>query len=147
MDETIRFEIVTPARLMLTEDVPLVVLPGDGGNFGVLPRHAPLLSSLRPGIIETYAIETFGSKMKVTRQIFIETGFAEVTPERCTVMAEEAIPVQDITRDYAEERLKRATDALMVAETFGVRIGAERELRAAEAMSEALDAYERSGLS
>lgn len=142
MDETIRFEIVTPARLMLAEDVPLVVLPGEGGNFGVLPRHAPLLSSLRPGTIETY-----DSKMKVTRQIFIETGFAEVTPERCTVMAEEAIPVHEITRDYAEERLKRATDALMVAETFGVRIGAERELRAAEAMSEALDAYERSGLS
>ncbi|MCW5700132.1 MAG: ATP synthase F1 subunit epsilon [Rhodospirillales bacterium] len=139
MEETIRFEIVTPAKLMLSEEVPLVVLPGEQGHFGVLPRHAPLLSSLRPGTIEIY-----DGKMKITQQIFVETGFVEVTPERCTVLAEEAIPVQEITRDFAEERLKRASDALMVADTFGVRVGAERELRAAEAMCEAVDMMEKS---
>ncbi len=138
MDETVLFEIVTPAKLMLSQQVPLVVLPGEGGNFGVLPRHTPLLSSLRPGTIELY-----DAKMKVTEQIFVEGGFADVTPERCTVLAEEAIPVREITRDDAEERLKRATDALLIADTFGVRLGAERELRAAEAMCEALDAYEK----
>jgi F-type H+-transporting ATPase subunit epsilon len=138
MEETILFEIVTPAKLMLSQQVPLVVLPGEGGNFGVLPRHAPLLSSLRPGTIEIY-----DGKMKVTEQIFVEAGFADVTPERCTVLAEEAIPVREITRDVADERLKRATDALLLADTFGLRIGAERELRAAEAMTEALDAYEK----
>lgn len=139
MDEKILFEIVTPAKLFLSDEVHLVVLPGEGGNFGVLPRHAPLLSSLRPGTIEIH-----DAKMKVTSQIFVEQGFVDVTPERCTVLAEEAIPVGEITRDFAEERLKRATDALMVADTFGVRIGAERELRAAEAMTEAVDAYEKS---
>lgn len=139
MEETILFEIVTPSQLMLSEQVYLVVLPGEDGNLGVLPRHSPLLSSLRPGTIEIY-----DPKMKVQKQIFVEQGFADVTPERCTVLAEEAIAVQDITRDFADERLKRATDALLVAETFGVRVGAERELRAAEAMSEALDLYEKS---
>lgn len=138
MDEQILFEIVTPAKLFLSQEVHLVVLPGEGGNFGVLPRHAPLLSSLRPGTIEIH-----DEKLRVIEQIFVEQGFVDVTPERCTVLAEEAIPVREITRDFADERLKRATDALMVADTFGVRIGAERELRAAEAMTEAVDAYEK----
>jgi F-type H+-transporting ATPase subunit epsilon len=138
MAETILLEIVTPARLMMSQPVHMVVLPGDSGCFGVLPRHVPLLSSLRPGTIEIYS-----EAMKVTEQIFVESGFADVTPQRVTVLAEEAIPVRDITRDDAEERLKRATDALLVADTFGVRIGAERELRAAEAMCEAIDTYEK----
>ena len=52
MDETLLFEIVTPAKLMLSREVHLVVVPGEGGNIGILPRHAPLLASLRPGTID-----------------------------------------------------------------------------------------------
>ena len=139
MDETILFEIVTPAKLTLSQEVHLVVVPGEGGNIGILPRHAPLLSSLRPGTIDIH-----DQKMKVVDKIFVEQGFVDVTPERCTVLAEEAIPVREITRDFAEQRLKRATDKLMVADTFGERSGAEQELREAEAMIEAIDAYEKS---
>ncbi|TVR97623.1 MAG: ATP synthase F1 subunit epsilon [Rhodospirillales bacterium] len=138
MAETILLEIVTPVRLMRAQEVHLAVLPGEGGNLGVLPQHAPLLSSLRPGTIDIH-----DDRMKVVDQIFVEQGFVDVTPERCTVLAEEAIPVSDIGRDYAEERLKRATDALMIAETFGARQGAERELRVAEAMVAAVDAYHK----
>lgn len=136
--ETILLEIVTPVRLMRSESVHLAVLPGESGNLGVLPRHAPLLSSLRPGTIDIH-----DERMKVVDQIFVEQGFVDVIPERCTVLAEVAIPMKDISRDYAEERLKRATDALMVAETFGARQGAERELRAAEAMTAAVDEYQK----
>ena len=139
MDETILFEIVTPAKLMMAEHVHLVVVPGEGGNLGILPRHAPLLASLRPGTIDIH-----DQKMKVVDKIFVEQGFVDVTPERCTVLAEVAIPVREITRDFAEDRLKRATDKLMVADTFGERSGAEQELREAEAMIEAIDAYEKS---
>lgn len=137
MDQTIHFEIVTPAKLFLAKDVYLVVLPGEDGDLGVLSQHAPVLTSLRPG-----TIEILDERLKLTHQIFVEQGFADVTPDHCTVLAEEAIYVRDITRDDAEERLKRATDQLLVADTFGVRLGAERELRAAEAMCDALDAYE-----
>jgi len=138
MSDTFVFEIVTPARPMLSKDVELVVIPGGGGNFGVLPGHAHMLSTLRPG-----SIEIRDKNLKVLDQIFVEGGFAEVTPERCTVLAEEALPVRDITRDDAEARLKRAHDALMVADTFGVRITAERDLRAAEAMVEAVEQYDK----
>ena len=138
MDETVLFEIVTPTKLMVSQEVYLVVVPGEGGNIGILPRHAPLLSSLRPGTIDIH-----DEKMKVIDKIFVEQGFVDVTPERCTVLAEEAIPVREITRDFAEERLKRATDKLMSAESAGERSGAEQELKEAEAMIEAVDAYER----
>jgi F-type H+-transporting ATPase subunit epsilon len=138
MADTFQFEIVTPAASMLSQSAELVILPGGAGNFGVLPGHAPLLSTLRPGTIEIR-----DRSLKVLEQIFVEGGFAEVTPERCTILAEEALPVRDISRDDAEARLKRAHDALMVAETLGVRLSAEQDVRAAEAMCEAIDACEK----
>ncbi len=139
MAEKFLFEIVTPGRMMRSDEADLVVIPGGAGNLGVLPGHSPILSTLRPGVIEI-----MDKNYKVLDQIFVEEGFAEVTPERCTVLAEEAVRVDEITRDQAEARLKHAHDALLGADTPGARLGAERELRAAEAMCEALDAYEAS---
>jgi F-type H+-transporting ATPase subunit epsilon len=139
MADTFLFEIVTPAEPLFSDQVELAVIPGAGGNFGVLPGHAPMLSTLRPGVIE---IRDKG--LGIHDQIFVDGGFAEVTPERTTVLAEEAIPVSDLSREFAEERLKRAHDALMVADTLGIRLVAERDLKAAEAMVEAYEAYERS---
>jgi F-type H+-transporting ATPase subunit epsilon len=140
MADTFVFEIVTPGRMMLSRPAEMVVIPGEAGNFGVLPGHSPMLSTLRPGTVEIRE-----QNLKILDQIFVEQGFAEVTTERCTVLAEEAIPVKEITRDEAEDRLKRAHDTLMSADTPGLRLGAERELRAAEAMLAALDAYEKGG--
>lgn len=140
MADTFVFEIVTPGRMMLSQPAEMVVIPGEAGNFGVLPGHSPMLSTLRPGTIEIRE-----QNLKIRDQIFVEQGFAEVTTDRCTVLAEEAIPVKQITRDAAEDRLKLAHDALMAADSPGVRLGAERELRAAEAMLAALDAYEKGG--
>lgn len=138
MADTFQFEIVTPAAPMLSQSAELVIIPGAAGNFGVMPGHAPTLSAVRPGTIEIR-----DRSLKVLEQIFVEGGFAEVTPERCTILAEKALPVREITRDEAETRLKRAHDALMLADTFGVRTTAERDVRAAEAMVQALDDYEK----
>jgi F-type H+-transporting ATPase subunit epsilon len=141
MAETFQFEIVTPAKPTLDEAVELVILPGGAGDFGVLPGHAALLSTLRPGTIEIR-----DKSLKVLKQFFVEGGFAEVTPERCTVLAEEAMPVAEIERDDAEARLKRAHDALMLANTLNVRTEAERDVRAAEAMLAAVESYEKGPL-
>jgi F-type H+-transporting ATPase subunit epsilon len=141
MAETFKFEIVTPAKPLLAEDAELVIIPGAAGDFGVLPGHAPLLSTLRPGTIEIR-----DKSMKVLQRFFVEGGFAEVTPERCSILAEEALPVSQIGRDEAEARLKRAHDALMLATTLGVRTETERDVRAAEAMLAAVDAYESGAL-
>ena len=72
MAERVQFELVTPERLLLSDMVEMVVVPGTEGNFGVLPGHAPLISTIRPGMIEIYEGQT------VTRQIFVVSGIAEV---------------------------------------------------------------------
>lgn len=136
MADTFKFELVTPAQPLVSQPAELVIIPGAGGNFGVLPGHAPLLSTLRPGVIEIR-----DKALAVLDQYFVDGGFAEVTPERTTVLAEEAIRVRDIDREDAEARLKRAHDALAAADTLGIRLEAERDLKTAEAMVAAYDAY------
>ena len=100
MAERVQFELVTPERLLLSEMVEMVVVPGTEGNFGVLPGHAPLISSIRPGTIDVYEGQT------VTRRIFIVSGIAEVTPERCTVLADEALPPDELDRSAIEAELQ-----------------------------------------
>ena len=98
MDGKIQFELVSPERLILSEPVGMVVVPGSEGNFGVLPGHALFISTVRPGIIDVYA----DGMPAITERIFIAGGFAEVTPERCTVLADEAAPLGSLDRAQIE---------------------------------------------
>jgi F-type H+-transporting ATPase subunit epsilon len=100
MADRVQFELVTPERLLLSEMVEMVVVPGTEGNFGVLPGHAPLISSIRPGTIDVYEGQT------ITRRIFVISGIAEVTPERCTVLADEALPPDELDRGAIEAELQ-----------------------------------------
>ena len=100
MPDQVQFELVTPERLLLSEAVEMVVVPGTEGNFGVLPGHALLISTIRPGTIEVY------EGQQVTRRIFVVGGFAEVTPERCTVLADEAAPAEELDRAAIEAELQ-----------------------------------------
>ncbi len=129
MTEKVPFELVTPERVVFAEEADMVVVPGGDGDFGVLPGHAPLLSTVRPGTVEVYEGD------RVTMRIFVSGGFAEVADGRCTVLADEAVPASEIDRADADERLKRAQEAHREAapEGPGGR-EADNELRAAEAM-------------
>jgi len=100
MADRVEFELVTPERLLLSEMVEMVVVPGTEGNFGVLPGHAPLISTVRPGMIEIYQGQT------VIRRVFVVSGIAEVTPERCTVLADEAISPDTLDRGAIEADLR-----------------------------------------
>src|SRR5215469_7698653 len=100
MAERVQFELVTPERLVLSEAVDMVVVPGTEGNFGVLPGHALFISTIRPGTVQVYEGST------VTHRIFLAGGFAEVTPERCTVLAEEAVPAETLDRSAIEAELR-----------------------------------------
>jgi len=128
MAEAFSFELVSPEKLLLSDDVEMVVVPGAEGDFGVLVGHAPLISSLRPGVIDTYNGD------KVEKRIFVVGGFAEVTGERCTVLAEEAMPVDDIDAFAVEERIKAANKAISEADNDTARTAAESELAVVEAM-------------
>src|SRR5437870_13696549 len=98
----VQFELVSPERLILSTEVEMVVVPGTEGNFGVLPGHAPLISTIRPGTIDIY------EGGAVTERIFIVSGIAEVTPERCTVLADEAMAPDSLDRAAIEAELQTA---------------------------------------
>lgn len=129
MADPFLFELVSPEKLLLSENTEMVVVPGAEGDFGVLVGHAPLISSLRSGVIDTYA----GNK--IDKRIFVASGFAEVTGESCTILAEEAILVDDIEPRLAQDRLNVARAALETATDEISRGKAEIELATAIAMT------------
>ena len=122
MPDRVQFELVTPERLLLSEMVEMVVVPGTEGNFGVLPGHAPLISSIRPGTIDVY------EGQRVTRRVFIVSGIAEVTPECCTVLADQALPPDELDRGMIETELQTVQGNLpSLREQVGRATGAERD--------------------
>jgi len=84
MADLLDFELVSPERRIAKAKVAMVVVPGTEGDFGVLPGHAPMMSTIRPGTIEVYATEGGGPSERYE----IEGGFAEVTPQGLTILAE-----------------------------------------------------------
>jgi F-type H+-transporting ATPase subunit epsilon len=127
MADKTQFELVSPERLLISKAVDMVVVPGSEGDFGVLPDHAPLISSVRPGVIAVF------EGNQVTDRIFVAGGFVEVTGERCTVLAEQAMPLAELDRVKIEAELKDARDDLTDAKTDTDRAAAERAVAVAEA--------------
>jgi F-type H+-transporting ATPase subunit epsilon len=124
----VEFELVSPERLLLSEPVDMIVVPGAEGDFGVLPRHAPMISTLRLGTIRVY------QGREVKQRIFVAGGFAEVTPERCTVLAEEAVPVADIDKAKIEAELKDLREDLGDAKDDAEKKSVARRIAVREAM-------------
>ncbi len=134
MAETTEFELVSPARLLMSEPVEMVVVPGAEGDFGVLPRHAPMLSTVRPGVVDVYRGGV------VDQRLFVAGGFAEVTEARCTILAEEAFPLADVSADDARARLQAAREDLDEAEGDMARSRAAQAVTVAEALVSAVGA-------
>jgi len=132
MAEKIQFELVSPVKLLLSEPVEMVVVPGEDGDFGALPLHTPLLSTVRPGVIDIH------NGGKVSNRIFVAGGFVEVTGERVTVLAEEAFPLDELTAALAEDRRAAAEVAVTEAKTDLERSRARQQVAVAEAMAIAL---------
>ncbi len=129
-------EIVSPERLLLSRDVDMVVIPAAEGEMGVLPGHAPMIVLLRGGEIRLYDGTT------VTDRLFVAGGFAEVTPERCTVLANEVLPLAEVSRSAAEARLadaKAAYDAADKMDPAAIDLAMAR-LQSANAMLDAAQA-------
>src|ERR1700689_5151098 len=128
MADKVKFELVSPEKLLLSEPVGMVVVPGGEGNFGVLPGHSLLISTVRPGVIDVYEDKT------ITERIFVSGGFAEVTPERCTVLADEAMPLSALDRGAIEAEARSLEAALAgLKEQVNRLQGAERETAVVEA--------------
>ena len=134
MADKVEFELVLPERLLVSEGADMVVVPGEEGDFGVLPGHALFLSGVRSGTIETYNGET------ISDRIFVAGGFVEVTGERCTVLSEEAVNLAEVERVSVEARISDNEQAINVANPDEDMTEHENDLRIGRALLEALDA-------
>lgn len=127
MAERIQLELVSPERLVLSDAFQMVVIPGVEGNFGVLRGHAPLISTIRPGVIEIY------EGRAIVGQIFVVGGIAEVTPQRCTVLADGASALKDLDRNSVQAELQIVEGKIPILRDQGARAtGTDRQRLLAE---------------
>ena len=106
MADGVKIEIVSPERLVLSEQVRSVVVPGTDGYFTVLGDHAPLMSTLKPGFI------TVTDLSNVAHVYYVRGGFADVAPAGLTILAEEARPVAEFNRTEIEALIASGMSAL-----------------------------------
>lgn len=132
MADKLHFDLVSPERRLFQGDVDMVVVPGEDGDFGVLPGHAPVMSAIRSGAIAVHD----GSDI---RRTFIHGGFAEVTPDGLTVLAEEAIDLASVDREQLAKDLSVAKEDISLARDETERALAEAKLAKFEALIEALN--------
>lgn len=110
MAQSFKFELVSPERLLVSEDVNSVVVPGVDGEMTVMANHAPLMTSIRPGVV---TVNTSAGK---TDRYVIFGGFADVMPDSCTVLAEASVHVDDIDKADIERRIAEAREDLADAQ-------------------------------
>jgi len=123
----LQFDLVSPERLLLSEPVEMVIVPGVEGDFGALPEHSNLISLIRPGVLTVYR------SGQTPERIFVGGGFAEVTATSLTVLAEQAQPVAEIDRTLAEKAVADAREDVDDAKDELAKTIAQNELKVAEA--------------
>lgn len=131
----VNLEIVSPEKLLLSRPVDMVVIPASEGDMGVLEGHTPMIVMLRGGAIALYEAD------RVTDTLFVGGGFAEVTPDSCTVLANEVMPIAEASKEEGERRLAAAEAAYASvdqADTVGQEQALERQ-QSARAMIEAAE--------
>jgi F-type H+-transporting ATPase subunit epsilon len=122
MADAFTFELVSPERLLLSEAATQVVVPGEEGQFTVLKGHAPVMATLRPGVVEA----TLGRG--TVERIFVRGGFADTTPEGLTILAEEAIMLADLSAEKIAAEIKDAEEDVADASDASVKAAAELRL-------------------
>jgi len=121
----LRFQLVSPEKMLYSDDVSMVTIPATKGEMGVLPNHAPMVVTLMPGLINVYQEHTIAEK------IFIGGGFANVNEQGCQVMADEGIHVGDIHREEVEAHIAAVMHELETEQEVDVRMSLEDNLAVA----------------
>ena len=134
MADTFQFELVSPERLLLSEEVLEVVVPGTEGEFGVLKNHSPFMSTIKPGILK---VRKDGSGWT---EYFVRGGFADAGPNGLTILAERAIPVSEISAGDLAQQIKNAEEDVADAKDDEARQRASMQLSQLKDVAEALKA-------
>ncbi|MFC3052731.1 F0F1 ATP synthase subunit epsilon [Kordiimonas pumila] len=131
MTDTLHFEIVSPERLLKDEDVAMVVVPGAEGQFTALPSHAPMMSTLKPGVVEIYVSES-----SEPERLFIKGGLAQINPKGLTILAEETLALDDIDTADLATKIANTREDIEDAKDDVERGLLEKELKWMLALSE-----------
>lgn len=132
MTQAFHLQIISPAKVVVDAHVPAAEIPGAEGDFGVLAGHAPFFSMIRPGVIDVKMSDG------IHRRFFAASGYADVTPEKCTVISDHIQDLADISTHEVEEALTAARSAVTQAENLAEREAAEKLLQSAEALAAAV---------
>ena len=104
MVEKIKFDLVSPDKILLSKEVEMVTIPGGEGDYGVMQGHQPMITTLRPGLIE---IDIENSE---SIKFYVDGGFAEVSNFECSVLADDAVSISEVQKSDIKNRIKLAED-------------------------------------
>ncbi|MBX9454000.1 F0F1 ATP synthase subunit epsilon [Neoaquamicrobium sediminum] len=122
MAEPYKFELVSPERLLISEQVESVVIPGTEGEMTVMAKHAPVMTTVKPGVVTVKPVS--GAEQRYV----VFGGFADILPEGCTLLAESAVAVKDIDRADLARRIQEAKEDVSDARDDESRTKAEQFL-------------------
>ena len=122
------FELVSPERILFSGPVAQVVVPGEDGDMTILANHAPVMTTLRAGIVAV------SEDKGAAKRLYVRGGFADVTAAGLTILAEQAIPVEEINLDKLAGDIKNAEDDVRDAKSDDARKAAEAKLGALKTM-------------
>lgn len=123
MTDTLHFEIVSPERLLKDAEAAMIVVPGADGDFAALPAHAPMMSTIRPGVVEIF--ETEGGEPE---RLFVKGGLAQISPAGLTILAEETLSLDDVDLDDLNTKIANTREDIEDAKDDVERAGFEKEL-------------------
>lgn len=122
MADTFHFELVSPVKLLFSAEVEMVVVPGVEGDFAVMPGHAPVISTVRPGMLDV------SLKGGEKQRIFVRGGFADVAPDALTVLAEFATPETELDKKVLAQQIQDAQEDVNDASSDEARNRAQQHL-------------------
>lgn len=123
MTDTLHYEIVSPERLLKDAEAAMIVVPGTEGDFAALPHHAPMMSTIRPGVVEIY--ETEGGEAE---RLFVKGGLAQISPAGLTILAEETLSLDTVNTDELNQKIADTREDIEDAKDDVERAGLEKEL-------------------
>ena len=133
--QAFHLKIISPSAVLVDDQVPTVQIPGSEGDFGVLPGHSPLFSMIRPGVINVVMADG------QVRKFFATSGYADVTPDSCTVISDHIRSLSDVSPAEVETLQGEAKIAITKAETPAEREQAEKLQQVADALANAVKAH------
>ncbi|PCI63676.1 MAG: F0F1 ATP synthase subunit epsilon [Kordiimonadales bacterium] len=135
MTDTMHLEIVSPERLLKDAQVAMVVVPGMDGDFAAMPQHAPMMSTIRPGVIEIYEQES-----GTAERLFVKGGLAQISPEGLTILAEETLSLDGVNAEELAQNISNMQEDIQDAKDDIARAGFEKELAWMTALQEVIAA-------